>query len=176
MAEPPVYGRARSACRYEGLARHLVYALKYGDKPEYAKIMGRMMHTAGRELIDQCDLIIPIPMHRRRLFHRHYNQAVILANTISQISGCQSSASALRRIRPTQAQSFLNKAQRRKNLKRAFAVAQKEAPMIKGARILLVDDVLTSGATADSAANVLLHTGASAVDILTFARVVKNYI
>ena len=175
IAHPPVYGRARAVARFEdGPARQLVHRLKYGDRAELAAPMGRWMARAGAELLAGADLIVPVPLHRRRLFQRRFNQAAALAQTISALSGVPADPLVLRRVRPTPPQVGLTRAQRADNVQGAFRVAAEDRPRLHGRTIALVDDVMTSGATANAAARVLLRSGAAAVDVVVFARVVRG--
>jgi ComF family protein len=173
IANPPVYGRARAVARFEdGPARQLVHRLKYGDRTELAAPMGRWMTRAAAELLPDADLLVPVPLHRRRLFQRRFNQAAVLAQAISALSGVPSDPLVLRRVRPTSPQVGLTRAQRADNVQGAFRVAPEDRPKIDGRKIVLVDDVMTSGATANAASRVLLRSGAASVDVVVFARVV----
>jgi len=175
MANPPVYGRARVVARYEdGPARQLVHRLKYGDRVELAAAMGRWMARSGADLLSDADLLVPVPLHRWRLFGRRFNQAAELAHVIAGISGVAADPLALRRIRPTRPQVGLTRAQRAENVQGVFRVEEAAKAVIAGRKIVLVDDVMTSGATANAAARVLLRAGAAGVDALVFARVVTT--
>lgn len=174
IADPPVFARARAACRFDGTARELVHRLKYGDRTELALMLGRMMAQAGREVIAEADLIVPVPLHRFRLWTRRFNQAAALAAAITRQSGRPCAPQALARVKRTKQQVGLTKAQRADNLQGAFKVLPAMRPQIEGKRILLVDDVLTTGSTVNAASRALLRGGASAVDVLTFARVVTE--
>ncbi len=174
IAAPPVFGRARAACRFEGTARELVHRLKYGDRVDLSLTLGRMMRLAGRELIADADLVVPIPLHRTRLWQRRFNQAAVLARILARNAGVPLALTALARVRPTRRQVGLTRAQRADNLQGAFRVPDAMRPRVEGRRILLIDDVLTTGATANAAARALLRAGAGAVDVLTFARVVTD--
>ena len=174
IADPPVFARARAVCRFDGTARELVHRLKYGDRTDLALTMGRMMTQAGRELLPQADVIVPVPLHRFRLWTRRFNQAAALAQVVAQGSGVPLAPLALARVKRTRQQVGLTRAQRADNLQGAFKVPPPARPQIEGRRILLVDDVLTTGATGNAAARALLRGGARAVDILTFARVVAD--
>jgi len=173
IAHPPVYGRARAVARFEdGPARQLVHRLKYGDRTELAAPMGRWMARAAAELLPGADLLVPVPLHRRRLFQRRFNQAAVLARAISALSGVPSDPLVLRRVRPTSPQVGLTRAQRADNVQGAFRVPPEDRPKIDGRKIVLVDDVMTSGATANAASRVLMRSGAASVDVVVFARVV----
>ncbi len=174
IADPPVFARARAVALYDGAARQLVHRLKFGDRLELAKGMGRMMAAAGGELLRENDVIVPVPLHRTRAWTRRFNQATELGRVIARHSGLPLDISLLVRRRATPTQVGLTRAQRRDNLQGAFEVPGEARLAVEGRRILLVDDVLTTGATANAAARVLLRTGAARVDILTFARVAET--
>jgi ComF family protein len=172
IADPPAYGRARAACRYDEIARALVHALKYGDRLELAPTMGRWMAQAGGELLADADALVPVPLHWRRLWTRRFNQAALLAQAISQSCGLPVLHAALRRVRATPQQVGLARAERASNVQAAFRVPEQAKAMIRGKRIVLVDDVLTSGATVDTCARALFRGGALGVDVIVFACVV----
>lgn len=174
IADPPVFARARAVCRFNGTARELVHRLKYGDRVELSLTLGRMMAQAGRELIGDADLILPVPLHRTRLWRRRFNQAAALAQVVAREAGLPLATTALTRIRRTRQQVGLTRAQRADNLQGAFHIPSAMRGLVEGRRALLVDDVLTTGATVNAASRALLRAGASAVDVLTFARVVTD--
>ena len=174
IADPPVYERARAVARYDDVARALAHRLKYGDRLDLAGTLGRWMARAGAELIAQADLMVPVPLHRRRLWARRFNQAGLLADAVGRIAGKRVDPFALNRTRHTRPQVGLTRAERQTNLSGAFVVPDGAKPRIAGLRILLVDDVLTTGSTANVASRVLLRAGAGAVDVLVFARVVHD--
>jgi ComF family protein len=173
IANPPAYDRARAAVRYDDVARALVHRFKYGDRLDLAPLMGRWMARAGRELIAEADALIPVPLHWRRLWARRFNQSAALAGAIARASGVPVLHSALKRVRATAQQVDLSKAQRADNVQGAFGVPAEEKVNVAGRRLVLVDDVLTSGATVDTCTRALLRAGAAHVDVLTFARVVS---
>lgn len=172
IAFPPPYQRARAVALYDGPARELVHALKFRDRLHLARLMGRLMARAGRELLVDADVLVPLPLHHRRLFARRFNQAGLLAGVIAREAGRPVAPLALARIRATDSQVGLNRARRADNVRGAFHVLSDHAAEIAGKHVLLVDDVLTTGATAAAATRALRRGGAAAVDVLTFARVV----
>jgi ComF family protein len=175
IANPPAYQRARAAVRYDDVARTLVHALKYQDRTDLAPAMGRWMARAGEELLRDADLLVPVPLHWRRGWSRRYNQSGALARVIERHSRVPVVSNALRRIRPTAQQIGLSRAQRAANVQGAFRVAPEQSHQIVGRRVVLVDDVLTSGATTDACARALLRARAAQVDVLVFARVVDTH-
>jgi len=174
IADPPVFGRARAVAEYDGTASLLVHRLKYNDRPELARALGVMMARAGAELLGEADVIVPVPLHRWRLWRRRFNQAMALAARVSAQSGVSCDPFLLARVKHTRRQVGLTRAQRQENLQGAFRVPPDAKARLKGKRVLLVDDVLTTGATANAASRALLRGGAASVDILAFARVVTE--
>lgn len=171
ISDPPVFRRARAVARYDGLARELVHRLKYGDRQELRLAMGRAMVRAGRDLTGETDLIVPVPLHLFRLWSRRFNQAALLANIIAKETGKPMIPDALRRVKRTKPQVGLSRMERADNLNRAFAVNEAHHMQLTGARVLLIDDVMTTASTANVAARTLLKAGVKEVDVLTFALV-----
>ena len=179
IADPPAYGRARAAVRYDDVAKTLVHALKYGDRLDLAPIMGRWMANAGRTLIAEADALVPVPLHWRRQWARRFNQSALLAEIIAKAGGQGTAPKtvahrALKRVKSTPQQVGLDKAARAHNVQGAFRVPADGKAEVVGRRLVLVDDVLTSGATCDACARALLRGGAASVDVLVFARVVAG--
>lgn len=172
LADPPAYRKARAAVRYDDVARTLVHALKYGDRLDLAPTMGRWMSRAGAELLPDTDIIVPVPLHWRRLWARRFNQSALLAKIVGEKAGIEVVHDAIGRTKATPQQVGLSKPQRALNVQGAFRVAPADKAKVAGRRVLLIDDVLTSGATVDTCARALLRAGASHVDVLVFARVV----
>jgi ComF family protein len=171
LADPPPFRRARAAAIYGDIARSLVHHLKYHDRPELAQVMAIAMGRAGRTLIADCALIVPVPLYRWRLWQRRFNQAAALVACLASLSGLPHDPLVLQRVKPTRRQVGLSAAQREENVRGAFRVPDSMRARIAAQPVLLVDDVYTSGATAKAATRALLRAGAAAVDVLTFARV-----
>lgn len=171
IADPPAYRRARAAVRFDEISRALVHAFKYADRLDLAPMMGEWMSNAGRELLAEADALVPVPLHWRRLWARRFNQSAMLADAISANSGVAVVSSALKRVKPTAQQVGLSRSERAANIQGAFRVPAEDRGAVAGRRLVLVDDVLTSGATVDGCARALLRAGAASVDVLIFARV-----
>jgi ComF family protein len=175
QADPPAFTRLRAvACFGDGPARTLVHRLKYGDRLEMAAPMGRWMARAGADLLDEADLLIPIPLHPLRLARRRFNQSAALAREIARHCGAPVDAGLLLRARATAAQVGLSRRMRAVNMRGAFAVDPRRKGEAAGRRLVLVDDVATSRATLNAAARVLLRAGAAQIDALVFATVVTD--
>jgi ComF family protein len=175
IADPPAYTRARAAVRYDETARELVQSFKYGDRLDLALAMGRWMAIAGCELLAETDALVPVPLHWTRLWSRRFNQAAVLAQKVSAISGVPVAYDLLKRIKATRQQVGLSQGERATNVQGAFRVPAQARGEVAGRRLLLIDDVLTSGATLDTCARILLRAGAAEVDALVFARVVQAH-
>ncbi|ALN74334.1 ComF family protein [Aureimonas sp. AU20] len=170
IAEPPAFARLRAAVIYEDLAARLVSRLKYGDRTDLAPLMAGWMRRAGAELLADAEVIVPVPLHRTRLFRRRFNQSAELARLLAN-GHPPFAPMALRRTRRTRSQVGLGPAERLANVRGAFEVPAREVGAVSGRRVLLVDDVFTTGATVSSAVRALKRAGAREVDVLVFARV-----
>src|SRR5690348_5349819 len=159
IANPPAYQRARAAVRYDDVTRALIHAYKYGDRLDLAPLIGGWMARAGRELLAEADALIPVPLHWRRLWARRFNQSATLARAISIEAGVPVIDDALQRVRPTVQQVGLSKSARAENVQGAFRVSADGKAKVTGRRLILIDDVLTSGATSDACARALLRAG-----------------
>lgn len=172
IAKPPAFDRARAVARFDGPARELVHRLKYGDGLHVARPMGAMMARAGHELTGEGALLAPVPLHRGRLWSRRFNQAALLAREVARTTGAELRVDALERVKATRPQVGLTAAQRAENLSGAFRIADPAA--IRGRRVVLVDDVMTTGATLDRLSRLVRRAGAASVDALVFAVVVND--
>jgi ComF family protein len=170
-AAPPPFASARAALRYDEGARQLLLPLKHADRPELARPLAAHMARAGAALLARAELVAPVPLHWRRLLSRRYNQAALLARILAAGAGLPFVPRLLRRIRSTPPLGDLGGAERQALVEGAFAIRPAEAARMAGRRVLLVDDVLTSGATAAACARVLLQAGAAQVEVLAAARV-----
>ena len=170
---PPPWQGARAVAQFKDLAADLVHGLKYKDRHDYAPLMARLMSRAGIELIEKADCICPVPLHWRRQLARHYNQAALLAAAVAKENGKDFAPSLLRRRKPTNSQVGLSREARERNLRGAFVASKTAALHIKNRNLLLIDDVMTSGATLSAAARTLLKAGAKEVNVLVFARVTE---
>src|SRR5271156_3254143 len=173
IADPPAYHCARAAVRFDDISRALVHALKYGDRLDLAPMMGRWLGHAGRDVLAEADALVPVPLHWRRRWARRFNQSAMLAAAISAESGVPVAATALKRVKATAQQVGLSRTERAANVQGAFRVPPEGRSAVAGRRLVLVDDVLTSGATVDGCARALLRAGAANVDVLVFARVAE---
>ena len=171
MGHPRSFDRARSACVYDDASRDLVLRFKHGDRPELGLLFAKWISRAGADLVRDADMVTPVPLHPGRLFARRYNQAAEIARPLARLNRLPYQPGILRRARPTPSQGGRSASGRRKNVQGAFAVHDQRKSLIEGRRIVLVDDVFTTGATVESCAGVLLRAGALAVDVLTVARV-----
>jgi ComF family protein len=172
IADPPVYDRARAAVCYDEVARALAQAFKYSDRLDLAPMMGRWMANAGRDLLADADLLVPVPLHWRRQWARRFNQAALLAEVLGRESGVAVGHGLIKRVKATRHQVGLARSERALNVQGAFRVPSDAKIRITGRRLVLVDDVLTSGATTEACTKALLRAGAARVDVLVFARVV----
>ncbi len=171
MARRPAYDRARSALIYIGNARELIQRFKFRDETVLAPLLAVWARDAGAVLLGDADWIAPVPLHWMRLYRRRYNQAALLARRLASGGGAAFAPDMLRRIRRTRPQTELGRSERGRNVAGAFRVAPAWRERVRGAHIVVVDDVLTTGATLEACARTLKRAGAARVDALTVARV-----
>ena len=172
LADPPPFARARAAVVYNDMAGTLVGRLKYGDRPELARFCARLMAGAGHDILGGDALLVPVPLHPARQRERRYNQSAELARMLGRLTGLPVAHDVVGRRRRTRQQVGLSGDGRQRNVQGAFAVHPQGLARAGGRRVVLVDDVYTTGATAKAVTRTLLRGGVESVDVLTFARVV----
>lgn len=171
IADPPRFDRGRAVARHQGAARDLVSRFKYGERLDLARLMARMMVQAGHDILADADVIVPVPMHRLRLWRRRYNQAAVLAHLVGREAGIEVVIDGLERIKRTKAQVGLRRNERQQNLVGALGVPALHATRFAGARVVVIDDVRTTGSTLNACAHILRKAGAARIDVLTFTLV-----
>ena len=171
LADPPVYDRARAVARFDDVMRRLVHALKYGDRHDGVALFGRWLHGAAAPLLPGTHLIVPVPLNRWRLWQRRFNQAALLAQALGRHAHVPVDPLALVRVKATPSQVGMTADQRRRNVQAAFKVPAGKTDLIGGRSVLLVDDVITTGATANACARVLKRAGAARVDVVALGLV-----
>ncbi|MEX0954374.1 MAG: ComF family protein [Rhizobiaceae bacterium] len=169
LADPPPFARARAAVSYTGVARQLVQNLKYRDRTDLAPWMARWMARAGAELLREADIVVPVPLHRRRFFMRRFNQSAELARHVAELAALPFEPLAVERVKRTRQQVGLGARERAAHMRGAFRVPEARKIAVSGRRVLLVDDVFTTGATVSAATKALRQAGAREVDVLAFA-------
>lgn len=171
LAKPYAFARCRAACVYDEHSRELILRFKHGDQQQFAPLFARWISRAAAPLIDEADVVAPVPLHPTRLLARRFNQAAEIARPLARTAGLDYLPDALLRTRRTDTQGGKSARGRRLNVRAAFAVTAAGARRAKGRRVLLIDDVLTTGATAEACAKALLAAGARAVNLAVIARV-----
>jgi ComF family protein len=165
------WDRARAVLRYDKSSRPMVLGLKHADHTHLARAFGRWMQRAGAEVLGDADLLVPVPLHWARLFQRRYNQAALLADAVHMAGGPPVAVDCLVRRRRTPSQGRLGPLARERNVRGAFAIRRR--PTVSGKRLVIIDDVMTTGATVDECARVLKRAGAVSVGVLTLARALR---
>lgn len=170
IATPPLFTQARAALHYSDASRTLATRFKYADQTHCAPAFAAWMARSGAECLEGAERIVPVPLHRRRLLSRRYNQAALLARELSLLTAIPALPDALERTRHTQPQAGLSRKARLGNVEGAFRVRPRRRPSVEGKRLVLVDDVITTGATVNSCAAALLKAGAAEIRVLALAR------
>lgn len=174
LTKTPRYNMARAAMIYDEASRPLILSFKHGGKTQNLSKFAAQLRRAGRGFLPNADYIIPVPLHKGRRIKRRYNQAALLGRALAKITTADFDPDILRRIRATPSQGGQSAAGRRRNVQGAFAVEDKAKARVKDSHIVLVDDVMTTGATVEACAGLLLRTGAKRVDVLCLARVIRT--
>lgn len=169
MAHPPAYDRARVAAHYSGLMRRLIHDLKFHDRDDLTVLMGCWLSEAGGALLRDADLVVPVPLSRSRLLRRRFNQSARLCGELQRRTGVPVDSFSLVRVRSTASQVGLSRTEREENVRGAFAVREDRRDRIDGRRVVLVDDVITTGATVSAATRALRRAGAERVSVLALA-------
>lgn len=175
LETPKPYQSCRSALAYDDASRSLILAFKHGDQTLLAKFLAGLMVRSGADILAGADVLVPVPLHWRRLVMRRYNQSALLARQMSVLSGVPVDALSLVRTRATASQGHKTARERLENVGKAFAVPSGRIDRVEGKSVVLIDDVLTTGATIGECSKALLEAGARSVDVLTVARVVKAH-
>lgn len=171
LAKPRAFDAARAACLYDETSREPILQLKHADRLDLAPLFARWLSRSARDLIEEADAIAPVPLHPLRLLRRRYNQAAEIARPLAAMTGTPYLPDALVRRRATDTQGGKSGSGRRRNVAGAFEVPATRRAQVQGLRILLIDDVLTTGATAEGCARSLKAAGASRVDLAVVSRV-----
>jgi len=173
IATSPKYNSARAAMIYDDASRPFILSFKHGGKTENLSRFAAQLRRAGGDMLRSADYLVPVPLHNSRRFKRRFNQSVLLGRALSKITKVPLAPNVLRRVKATASQGGQSAAGRRRNVQGAFAVTDTGKGVIKGCHIVLIDDVMTTGATVEACALQLLRTGAKRVDVLCLARVIR---
>jgi ComF family protein len=171
MARPRAFDAARAACLYDETSREPILKLKHADRTDLSPLFARWLSRAAAELLEEAEAIVPVPLHPLRLFRRRYNQAAEVARPLAALARTPYLADVLVRRRATETQAGKSGDGRRRNVAGAFHVPEPRRARVAGRRVLLVDDVMTTGATAEGCARALKQAGAVRVDVAVLARV-----
>lgn len=174
MASPPPFVSARAAVKYDDGSRPLVLRFKHADQTQAVRVFLPWLRRVAAPALQQADIIVPVPLHPFRLLRRRYNQAALLAQALGRETGIMYGSDILRRHRATPSQGHMGYKARLKNVRGAFSVRPNRLPQVKGKTILLIDDVITTGATINECCLALQKAGAAAVHVAAIARVVRS--
>lgn len=171
---PPAYDHARAVAHYDGQTRKLLHDFKFRDQHQAKALFARLMIEAGRQIIAEANLVVPVPLYRTRLISRRFNQAALLAEAISRQTSMAFAPTLLTRTRRTKRQVGLSTRQRKLNVKGAFSVSRSRSRSLAGQTVVLIDDVITTGATVEACSAALKEAGAVRVDVLALAMVTQT--
>lgn len=174
VANPPDWERARAVAGFDRIMRELIHKLKYADRHDARRLFGRWLAAAGQELLVDADMLVPVPLHVVRLWQRRFNQSALLCAELTRITGVPTDPFVLTRVKATPSQVGLSEAERRSNMSGAFALHRGAESRVADRRIVIVDDVLTTGATLGACARVLRRSGAARIDVLSLAMVTDD--
>lgn len=172
LSTPPAYQATRAVFKYDDFSRKLILPFKHYNAIHIGPLLAQWMYTAGKDVLTESDFLIPVPLHWTRLLRRGYNQAAILSKELSRLSHIPSHLKILERVKLTPLQGSLTPKQRQENVQNAFSVPSSALPQVKGKILVLIDDVITTGATLDACAKALVKAGAKEVRVLAVGRVV----
>jgi ComF family protein len=175
IVNPPVHGRARAALRYDAASAPMILAMKHRGKLQAMSAFGGWMARAGADLFATADGFVPVPLHRWRMLRRGFNQSSLLAGAVGRRVGVPTLTGALVRVRATPSQQGLSGEERARNMAgTVFTVPDAARSLVEGRRLIVVDDVFTTGSTLSACAAALNRAGATNVDVLALARVVRD--
>ncbi|MEP6343931.1 MAG: ComF family protein [Maricaulaceae bacterium] len=174
VAARPAYDHARAAFVYDAFSRGPILSFKHGGQTHGLQVFARQLKRAGRHFLQDTDVIIPVPLHPYRLRKRRFNQAALLGRALSRIISVPQESRSLLRVKQTDSQDGKSASGRRRNMQGAFSVPEVRQELVSGQNIVLIDDVLTTGATVEACARTLKRAGAARVDVLTLARVIRE--
>lgn len=172
LTKKQIFHKARAVFKYDDFSKRLILPFKHSDHIELTALLTNLLFQAGSDLFAEIDILIPVPLHRYRLMKRKYNQAALLAKSLSHRIKKPFATGVLLRVKHTQSQGHMKRTQRQQNVSKAFQV--KNNQKIIGKHVLLIDDVMTSGATLNECAKALKKAGAQKISYLTLARVLKS--
>ncbi len=174
VADPPAFDRARAGVVYDEASHKLIVGYKHADRSDLGPLLAGWLARAGAGMVSASSILAPVPLHRRRLFARRFNQSADLGQRLARATGARFAPLFFERLRPTPSQKGMSADQRRRNLAGAIGVRPASAPAAAGAHVVIIDDVMTTGATLNACARAAKKAGAARVDALVLARAMKD--